>query len=57
MDLWKTRFGIVLLFYRHTTCNYDENRYSVIIVSLSVVLLILVVDERQDGHLDEIIQT
>jgi membrane protein insertase Oxa1/YidC/SpoIIIJ len=31
--------------------------HSIIIVSLSVVLLILVVDKRQDRHIDEIIQT
>lgn len=31
--------------------------HSIIIVSLSVVLLILVVDKRQDRHIDEITQT
>jgi len=49
-------FCAIFLFYRHCACKYREPRNN-IVISLSIGVLILVVDKRQDRHINEIIQT
>ena len=49
-------FGAILLFYRHPAGEYRESRNEYC-YTLSIGLLILVVDKRQDRHINEIIDT
>ena len=49
-------FGAILLFYRHGAGEYRESRND-IVISLSIGLLMPVVDKRQDRHINEIINT
>jgi hypothetical protein len=46
-------FGVILLFYRRDECNM-ENREMNIVISLSIGLLILVIDKRQDRYINGI---
>jgi len=48
--------SVVFLYFTDIVPAKIENREMSIIISLAIGLLILVVDKRQDRHIDEIIQ-
>lgn len=48
--------SMVFLYFTDIVPAKIENREMSIIISLAIGLLILVVDKRQDRHIDEIIQ-
>ena len=48
--------SVVFLYFTDIVPAKIENREMSIIISLAIGLLILIVDKRQDRHIDEIIQ-
>jgi hypothetical protein len=50
-------FSVLFFYFTDMVPKNIENREMNIVISLSVGLLILVVDKRQDRHINEIIHT